>query len=986
MSETQTDYVYRGSDRQTLAVKVRIDRPTGKNISWRRSSNGQAGPSGLNGAQIRDLPLYRLPELLAADPADPVVFTEGEKACEAARALGAVSVTNPGGAGQSDFGDSLAPLAGRAVYLWADNDPPGRALMDRIADRLDGIAAAVYRLDVPGLPEKGDAADFTGTAVDLADLITRAPRYRDWTAAEAWQRVTDLEQELSRERAERRGGLAPPADEAVEEALLGACLYGDDVYWTVESLTADDFYSARNARIWRAIEELVWDGRPANQVTVAHHLTEQGKLDFVGNHERLDRLARETPTSMDWHVQDWARTIKQTALRRRLIALASRIAQQAHDQPDIGPVLADIYAELARIELVGKGGLRPLSQVLDAHAPAMDAFEADPRTRGGVPTGIPPVDRITTGLHRSEMTVLAARTSEGKCLGRGTRVLMFDGLLKTVEDVVPGDVLMGDDSQPRRVLSITRGHGPMFKVRQSRGGITYRVNDAHVLSLRKAFADGYRAPKGQVIDLPVKDYLAASAKFRKAFKGFKVGVHFPHRDVPVDPYFLGLWLGDGDSRDQRITSKDEEIISWLEGYAGRMGLSLQRYSANVPVGSYAISGKRGGSPAKKAMSFKTTLGRLNVYKNKHIPHEYMANDRMIRLELLAGLIDSDGHFRGGGAGRCYEMTLKNERLIRQVKLLCDTLGFRTHLNTRTVSVPDWGINGATYWRLTISGDIDAVPVRVARKKAKPWESPKDWQVQSLIIDPDDDDDYFGFQLDGNNRFLLEDCTVTHNSQMALTIALNVARSTGPVALFSLEMDELQLGQRILSQFANIDPVAIQTRGWQPHELRAYREARIRAREARLFIDETEGLDSATIRARATRFVSQNPNAALICVDYSALVADRDGDTDTARLGRISKRLRGIARALRLPLLAICQLNREPEKRGGGRPGLTDIRSSDEFAQDAGAVWLLHQPTDSDGNKIEDRLILTVSKNRHGARNKDIPLFYNRATGRIGGME
>lgn len=638
MSETQTDYVYRGSDRQTLAVKVRIDRPTGKNISWRRSSNGQAGPSGLNGAQIRDLPLYRLPELLAADPADPVVFTEGEKACEAARALGAVSVTNPGGAGQSDFGDSLAPLAGRAVYLWADNDPPGRALMDRIADRLDGIAAGVYRLDVPGLPEKGDAADFTGTAVDLADLIARAPRYRDWTAAEAWRRVADLEQELSRERAERGGGLAPPADEAVEEALLGACLYGDDVYWTVESLTADDFYSARNARIWRAIEELVWDGRPANQVTVAHHLTEQGKLDFVGNHERLDRLARETPTSMDWHVQDWARTIKQTALRRRLIALASRIAQQAHDQPDIGPVLADIYAELARIELVGKGGLRPLSQVLDAHAPAMDAFEADPRTRGGVPTGIPPVDRITTGLHRSEMTVLAARTSEGK------------------------------------------------------------------------------------------------------------------------------------------------------------------------------------------------------------------------------------------------------------------------------------------------------------------------------------------------------------SQMALTIALNVARSTGPVALFSLEMDELQLGQRILSQFANIDPVAIQTRGWQPHELRAYREARVRAREARLFIDETEGLDSATIRARATRFVSQNPAAALICVDYSALVADRDGDTDTARLGRISKRLRGIARALRLPLLAICQLNREPEKRGGGRPGLTDIRSSDEFAQDAGAVWLLHQPTDSDGNKIEDRLILTVSKNRHGARNKDIPLFYNRATGRIGGME
>src|SRR5690606_16728502 len=124
----------------------------------------------------------------------------------------------------------------------------------------------------------------------------------------------------------------------------------------------------------------------------------------------------------------------------------------------------------------------------------------------GVPSGFHALDNMTGGWQKSDLIIIAARPSMGKCLGKGTRVLMFDGTTKAVEDVRTGDLLMGDDSTPRRVLSIARGQEMMYWVRQKRG-MDYRVNESHVLSLKKSRSEG-RAPRGTVTNLPVRDYLA----------------------------------------------------------------------------------------------------------------------------------------------------------------------------------------------------------------------------------------------------------------------------------------------------------------------------------------------------------------------------------------------------------------------------------------------------------------------------------------------
>ena len=124
---------------------------------------------------VRKVP-YRLPELLAADPARPVFVVEGEKDADRLAALGLTATTNPAGAGKWRHLDAAAVRAaftGRVVVVLPDNDGPGRQHAADVAERLAGIAATVRVVELPDLPDKGDVSDWLdagGTAEALLDL------------------------------------------------------------------------------------------------------------------------------------------------------------------------------------------------------------------------------------------------------------------------------------------------------------------------------------------------------------------------------------------------------------------------------------------------------------------------------------------------------------------------------------------------------------------------------------------------------------------------------------------------------------------------------------------------------------------------------------------------------------------------------------------------------------------------------------------------
>jgi len=122
------------------------------------------------GVQLPTLPLYGLPELQAAAPDQPVYFVEGEKACDALRGAGAVAVTTAGGASRRVAGSCLEPLLGRTVILWPDNDAPGSEFALRVAGELSRLGVQAQWLEVPGMPPKGDAADYIAEGRTLDEL------------------------------------------------------------------------------------------------------------------------------------------------------------------------------------------------------------------------------------------------------------------------------------------------------------------------------------------------------------------------------------------------------------------------------------------------------------------------------------------------------------------------------------------------------------------------------------------------------------------------------------------------------------------------------------------------------------------------------------------------------------------------------------------------------------------------------------------------
>jgi len=408
----------------------------------------------------------------------------------------------------------------------------------------------------------------------------------------------------------------------------------------------------------------------------------------------------------------------------------------------------------------------------------------------------------------------------GKCMKKNTPIIMFDGSIKMVQDVKVGDFLMGDDSTPRKVTSLAKGKDKMYdviynfhkKVQNFFEKEKYTVNSEHILCLKAScfpkisynnhtsntnyniqwiennkfmsktftfnktqnnreeiknhaetfFTSIMNNPKtnDNVIEISVKDYLKLSNKKKRILKGYKVPVEFPEKELPIDPYIIGYWLGDNTSKDSTITSNNSTVLYYFDKNLQSYGLSLNLCQGN----NYKIS----DNGTKKSNSFLTILKNLNIQNNKHIPLIYKCNSRINRLKLLAGLLDSNGYY----GKRTFEFTETNETLMNDVIYLVRSLGFSCYKNQKnTISTYKSIKKQDTTWKINISGQgLEEIPTLIPRKKAELRKQIKDVLVRSITVKYVNEDDYYGFTLDGNCRYMIGDFTVTHNTCTSIALA------------------------------------------------------------------------------------------------------------------------------------------------------------------------------------------------------------------------
>jgi len=357
-------------------------------------------------------------------------------------------------------------------------------------------------------------------------------------------------------------------------------------------------------------------------------------------------------------------------------------------------------------------------------------------------------ERIRAGVRR---LLLCSPTG---CHARGQRVLMFDGSLRAVEDVRKGERLMGLDSTPRTVLQLCRGRDQMFNIAPTKGA-PWIVNGDHVLTLIRT-NDGPRG--GEIVDVTVREWIGWSRTAKHVHKLFRVGVDFESGALlPIDPYFLGVMLGDGIlTRTVGVCKPDPEIKAAVAREAQRWGLRISLDQAGTTSEVQKLVGVPG-----KPNPLVNALRALGLHGadsgSKFIPNDFKTASRDERLELLAGLVDTDGSLAGGG----YDFVSKSRQLSEDVAFLARSLGLAAYVAECQKSAQTGAVG--TYHRVTISGDCSVVPCRIPRRRAPPRRQVKDVLRTGFSVEPLDADDFFGFTLDGDQRYLLDDFTVTHNS-------------------------------------------------------------------------------------------------------------------------------------------------------------------------------------------------------------------------------
>jgi len=741
----------------------------------------------------------------------------------------------------------------------------------------------------------------------------------------------------------------PPQDVVAEQCVLGAMLLSKDaIADVVEVLKPGDFYRPAHQTVYDAVLDLYGRGEPADPVTIAAELTRDGTLAKIGGAPYLHTLIASVPTAAN--AAYYAEIVRERAILRRLVEAGTKIVQLGYGAASgMGGEVDDVVdrAQQAVYEVTERRTSEDYIRLEDVLQQAFDEIEAM-GSRGselyGVPTGFRELDELTNGLHPGQLIVVAGRPAMGKALALDTPLVTPTGWT-TMGEVRVGDQLIGADGRPTTVVAATDvlTDRPCYRVSFSDGSeiVADALHQwATTTRVRRRCGDTGLA-------IVTTEQMAATARVAdRANHAVPVAkpLELPDVDLPVDPYVLGVWLGDGHTAGGRISTAEPEIALAVEA-------------------------------AGHGMTDEPSVG-----SEKRIPAAYLRASQRQRRALLAGLLDIQGSLANGGRSVRFEVT--HERLARDVQELVLTLGYRCRMTTKRVP----GRTGAssTCFRLTFTPGEKVF--RLTRKLSRQTlaTTPRAARRYVVAVEPVASVPVRCVQVDNHDHLYLAGHTMvpTHNS----TIGLDFLRAASikaqlTSAMFSLEMGRSEITMRLLSAEAQILLSRLRTGQMTDPDWNRLARRMGEIAQAPMFIDDSPNMSMMEIRAKCRR-LKQRHDLSLVVVDYLQLMTSpRRVENRQQEVAEMSRSLKLLAKELEIPVVAISQLNRGAEQRQDKRPQMSDLRESGAIEQDADMVILLHR---EDAYEKESpragEADLIVAKHRNGPT-KDVvvlsQLHYSR---------
>lgn len=388
----------------------------------------------------------------------------------------------------------------------------------------------------------------------------------------------------------------------------------------------------------------------------------------------------------------------------------------------------------------------------------MMGFELRPYQKEAVDAGL----KFLTGRSKK----LGIIVSPCGCHAKGYGILMYDGTIKKVEDIVVGDRVMGDDGTPRTVLELHNGIDDMYEIRPLKGK-PFIVNKGHIMSMYRLKDKRKDGPS--IEEASIGEYIKFAPYHKTILKLRRPnGFDFEEskKNMPLDPYFLGLCLGDGSiTSSLSITTQRQEIVEYLYSFVKQYNMYIrvaEKKGTNNKSKSYFLSKGcgRGGNPIINAIK---DIGLYNRKSgDKFIPIQYLTSNKENRYKLLAGFLDTDAYYNKSGKG--YEYCSKSETMMKQFVLLCRSLGLLCSGYSCKL------VDGVKYYRTGIYGNLENIPVRVGIRKGANRIINKNPYVVGFKVEYVGKGEYYGFTTDGNHLYLDEQCFIHHNSGKSLIIS------------------------------------------------------------------------------------------------------------------------------------------------------------------------------------------------------------------------
>ena len=428
----------------------------------------------------------------------------------------------------------------------------------------------------------------------------------------------------------------------------------------------------------------------------------------------------------------------------------------------------------------------------------------------------------------------------------------------------------------------------------------------------------------------------------------------------------------------RFATADVEVLSQVKVAVGQ-DFSVS-HSGNYDYRIIQASGRnRPGIQGVSLNEIKEKLTELGLWgrtsESKFIPRLYLDASRPARLALLRGLLDTDGWIERWGSVR---FCTTSEQLARDVIELVRSLGGAGSYTDRHphYTYRSERLQGQRAFVCNLQHPAPRSLFTLSRKISRaPTARDRQRRLNIVSIEPTRITDTQCIAVTHPERlYITDDYIATHNTALAMNVVehatLDLKKSA---AVFSMEMSGTQLAMRMIGSVGRFDQHELRTGTFKDEDWSRMVESVGKLNEAQLYIDDSAGLNALEVRSRARRLHRQCGGLSLIVVDYLQLMSASSGreENRATEIAEISRSLKSLAKELKLPVVALSQLNRSVESRQDKRPMMSDLRESGAIEQDADLILFIYRDEVYNPGNTEKHgeAEIIIAKQRNGPTGK-----------------